>query len=80
MLRRSLKIKILLKSSILFLLVIASVNCGVKGDPLPPEKPPILGRGQPSFNRAAEEIELPELPPVMLNDEDEDELESDKDD
>ncbi len=43
-------------------------GCGVKGDPLPPEKPPVIGRGQPSFMKATEEIRIPELPPIELND------------
>ena len=45
--------------------------CGVKGDPLPPEKPPTLGRGQPSYRRAAEEIALPNLPPMDFQEEEE---------
>ena len=31
-------------------------GCGVKGDPLPPEKPTELGRGRPTYRRASEEI------------------------
>ena len=34
------------------------VGCGVKGDPLPPEKPAELGRGQPTYKKAAEQIEV----------------------
>jgi hypothetical protein len=33
-------------------------GCGVKGDPLPPEKPPELGRGRPTYKRATEEIHI----------------------
>jgi hypothetical protein len=33
-------------------------SCGVKGDPLPPEKPPTLGRGRPTYKRATEEIQI----------------------
>lgn len=33
-------------------------GCGVKGDPLPPEKPAELGRGRPSYKRATEGIPL----------------------
>lgn len=34
------------------------LGCGVKGDPLPPEKPPELGRGRPTYKRATEEITI----------------------
>ena len=37
-------------------------GCGVRGKPLPPEKPAELGRGQPSFKRATEEFAFPEVP------------------
>ncbi len=26
--------------------------CGVKGDPLPPDQPPFIGRGHPNYNDA----------------------------
>jgi hypothetical protein len=39
-----------------FSLVLALPACGVKGDPLPPEKPTELGRGRPTYRRASEEI------------------------
>lgn len=32
--------------------------CGVKGDPLPPEDPPYIGRGKPSFKKAAERFDI----------------------
>jgi len=32
--------------------------CGVKGDPLPPEKPSTLGRGRPTYRRATEGIKV----------------------
>ena len=32
--------------------------CGVKGDPLPPEEAPKLGRGHPTYSKAATTIEL----------------------
>ena len=37
-------------------LAAAMMGCGVKGDPLPPEKPADLGRGRPTYKRATEEI------------------------
>jgi hypothetical protein len=33
-------------------------GCGVKGDPLPPEKPVEMGRGRPTYKRAAGTIVL----------------------
>ena len=33
-------------------------GCGVKGDPLPPEDAPKLGRGNPTFTRAVDELEI----------------------
>ena len=60
---------------ILFSLIASA--CGVKGDPLPPERPPSIGRGQPSFKEAAKEIKVPSQPQIVfdekLEDEDEDE-------
>ena len=42
-----------------FVLMVAELSaCGVKGDPLPPEKPPELGRGRPTYRRATEGIPL----------------------
>lgn len=58
----------------IFLLMTAVCACGVKGDPLPPEQPPELGRGEPSFQRATEGFKLPNLPPQ------EEELEGGSDD
>lgn len=53
------------KSLKILLLLAACVcvsACGVRGKPLPPEKPAELGRGQPSFKRATEEFAFPEVP------------------
>ena len=33
-------------------------GCGVKGDPLPPERPPRMGRGRPTYRKAAEKIKI----------------------
>jgi hypothetical protein len=38
------------------LMVLAS--CGVKGDPLPPEKPVELGRGRPNYRRATQGLNI----------------------
>jgi hypothetical protein len=32
--------------------------CGVKGDPLPPEKPMEIGRGRPTYKKATEGIRI----------------------
>lgn len=39
-------------------------GCGVKGDPLPPERPPELGRGRPTYRRATEKIKVQKPEPV----------------
>lgn len=57
-------------TALLFLFV---VSCGVKGDPLPPEKPVEIGRGRPTYRRATEPLRKTELPPMYDNDEDTDE-------
>jgi hypothetical protein len=36
-------------------LLAISAGCGVKGKPLPPLEPPVIGRGAPSYKRTAEE-------------------------
>lgn len=33
-------------------------GCGVKGDPLPPEKPLEIGRGRPTYKKATEGIRI----------------------
>lgn len=33
-------------------------GCGVKGDPLPPERPAELGRGRPTYRRATEDLPI----------------------
>ena len=33
-------------------------GCGVKGDPLPPETPPELGRGKPTYKKALERYDI----------------------
>ncbi|MGE0526718.1 MAG: hypothetical protein AB7G93_01950 [Bdellovibrionales bacterium] len=40
-----------------------AIGCGVRGDPLPPERPPDLGRGRPTYKRATEGIPLEKQPP-----------------
>lgn len=52
-------------------------GCGVKGDPLPPERPVELGRGRPTYKRATEGLKIeknkpPRARPADRDDEDED--------
>ena len=44
--------------SALVIALAATGGCGVKGDPLPPERPPRMGRGRPTYRKAAEKIKL----------------------
>jgi len=39
-------------------------GCGVKGDPVPPARPPELGRGQPTYRKATEKIQLQKYSPA----------------
>ena len=32
--------------------------CGVKGKPMPPLTPPVLGRGEPNYSRATENVQI----------------------
>jgi len=43
--------------SILVLMALTGA-CGVKGKPLPPNTPPVLGRGEPNFSKATENLKL----------------------
>lgn len=61
---------ICLKLTAALVLWFSVVGCGVKGDPLPPDLPPVLGRGEPNFRRATESFQLPDIP-VEDNDEEE---------
>jgi hypothetical protein len=45
-------------SLVLLVGLFSVVGCGVKGDPLPPEKPAEIGRGRPTYKRASEEITI----------------------
>lgn len=65
--------KLLLSMMLLFL-----SGCGVKGDPLPPEKPPVLGRGQPTYREATEEFFIPGPPKIVFEKEDEKNLEDEE--
>jgi hypothetical protein len=47
-----------MRVSLLFFILTELCACGVKGDPLPPEKPVELGRGRPTYKRATEGIKV----------------------
>lgn len=46
--------------AVLSLLTIGFViqGCGVKGDPLPPERPVEMGRGKPTYKRAFRNLQI----------------------
>lgn len=43
--------------------LIGFCGCGVKGDPMPPEKPAHIGQGNPNYRRATKGIKLEKLYP-----------------
>jgi hypothetical protein len=65
-----------LKNPLIFSILAVWVSgCGVKGDPLPPERPAELGRGRPTYKRATENIPIETVrpkDPTKHEDEDED--------
>jgi hypothetical protein len=67
--------KNLLSSILLALILWTTLGCGVRGDPMPPEKPISLGRGKPNYKKATEELAFPRVPPVN-DDDDKDKEES----
>ena len=44
--------------------MIGHVGCGVRGDPVPPKIPAELGRGQPTYKGATQDLAFPTVPPV----------------
>lgn len=53
-----------LKSLLIFSALTVASGCGVKGDPLPPERPADLGRGRPTYKRATEKIKIENTRPA----------------
>lgn len=43
---------------LLLWLVYCVSACGVKGDPLPPDRPAEIGRGSPTYQRATENLNM----------------------
>jgi len=54
--------KKLIFSGVLSFAFLWMLGCGVKGDPLPPDKPADIGRGRPTYKRASEEITIQKTP------------------
>jgi hypothetical protein len=55
---------------ILSVLILSAVStalfgCGIKGKPLPPLNPPVLGRGEPHFSKATEGVKIKKKPPAF---------------
>lgn len=48
--------------NLIFFLSVAA--CGVKGKPQPPLEAPVLGRGEPNFSKATENVKLRKKPPA----------------
>ena len=57
--------------------VVVITGCGVKGDPLPPETAPRLGRGHPTFTKASKKL-TPDFESSQKKQNDDDETEKDK--
>ena len=70
--------KKVLSSIFLIAITFGLASCGVKGDPLPPEKPAELGRGRPTYKRATEGIRIEKRPIKDIKDKDEDKDEDDE--
>ena len=62
-----------MKTSLLLIFLFAFSACGVKGDPLPPEKPAELGRGRPTYKKATQDIRVEKKRRTDDDDEDKDE-------
>lgn len=45
-------------------LIFSILGCGVKGLPTPPERPPSLGRGQPTFKDAVKGVQPAVIDPL----------------
>ena len=45
---------------VFFSSLLLHAGCGVKGDPMPPGTPAEIGRGEPTYRRAVEELDIKE--------------------
>ena len=46
---------------VILILTLFCAGCGVKGNPQPPIEPPTLGRGEPNFSKATEDLKIKKL-------------------
>lgn len=67
------------KTSLILFAIFVLSACGVKGDPLPPERPVELGRGRPTYRRATEGIRIERKARPTRDDDDQDEKDNDGD-
>lgn len=51
--------------TVLIISSLGHIGCGVRGDPVPPKIPADLGRGQPTYKGATENLAFPKVPPVV---------------
>lgn len=56
--RKNQKSSSLVRCALALLALSQLLACGVKGDPLPPERPAHLGRGRPTYRRATESLKI----------------------
>ena len=68
-----------LKTSFVIFVFSTLTACGVKGDPLPPEKPVELGRGRPTYRKATEGIRIERKSRPAIRDEQESEDQEERD-
>ena len=47
-----------MKNIIFLCIALTAAGCGVKGDPLPPERAAEMGRGRPTYRRATERVRV----------------------
>lgn len=67
-----------LKKALIFSGFACLCACGVKGDPLPPDRPADLGRGRPTYKRATEKIKIENTRPPENTPSDEEKDEDDE--
>lgn len=63
----------------LLLLIFFVTSCGVKGDPVAPGIPGEIGRGQPTYKKAAQKIKVKTNQRVADEDEEEEQSKEDND-
>ncbi len=54
--------KSLLLKLLYFTVCLSAIGCGVRGDPEAPLEPAEIGRGQPVFQKATEELNIKPVP------------------